>query len=256
MKFEMGSFDKYFAAAAETEKELLESASPFVEALRGYHRFFAEHVFAEQDRNSPVQCLLAMHAFMVYLGSLRVTFSGHASAAFPLFRTALESACDAFLIGEKANLEDVWLSRNRSAEALKSCRRAFVSAVKVAAASIQKKSWIGAGTEDWIRETYDAAIDFGAHPNPKSVWPYVAVDDEREDGHVAVSLTSLYGAKSHATSRCLVACLDYGLAIAVVLASCVDDPSDEVLLSIKEMNELKEMLVRECFELDTQVSQT
>ena len=248
MKFEIESFDKYFAAAAETEKELLESASPLVDALRRYHDFFVEHVFAEQDRNSPVQCLLALHAFMTYLGSLRVTFSGHASAAFPLFRTALESACYAFLIGEEEDLEGVWLRRNRSAQALKSCRRAFGSAVKDAAASIQEKSWIGPRTENWLNETYDAAIDFGAHPNPKSVWPYVTVYDDRDDGHVAVSLTSLYGAESHATSRCLVACLDYGLVIAVVLVSCVDHPSEDALVAIREMNELKEKLVRESFE--------
>ena len=232
----------------ETEKELLESESPLVAALRTYHDFSVEHAFSEQERNSPVQCLLGMHAFMIYLGSLRVAFSGHAAAAFPLFRTALESACYAFLIGEREELESVWLSRNSSAKALKSCRKAFTSAVKDAAVEIQKKSWVAERTEEWINELYGAAIDFGAHPNPKSVWPYVDVNEDRDDGYVAVSLTSLYGAKAHATSRCLVACLDYGLLVAVILASCDDDPSEEALLAINEMNELKERLVRECFE--------
>ena len=247
MDFEIGSFDEYFAAAAETERALLDSDSPLVKALRRYHGFFLEHVFVERGRKSPVQSLLAMHSFMVYLSSLRVTFSGHASAAFPVFRTALESACYAYLIGEKQSLANVWLYRNRSSQALKSCRRAFASAVKEAAASIQKKSWSGTGVEEWIRSTYDAAIDFGAHPNPKSIWPYVELDDDRDDGHLAVSLTSLYGPDSYATARCLVACLDYGLVIAAVLVSCVDDPPEDALLSIKEMNELKEELVREHF---------
>lgn len=256
MKLEIGSFDRYFSAAAETEKGMLESASPLVvvEGLRRYHSFFVEHVFGEWDRSSPVQCLLAMHAFMTDLGSLRVTFSGHARR--PRSRCSgrrWSPPCYAFLIGERENLESVWLNRNRSAKALKSCRRVFASAVKEAAASVQKKSWIGPGTEDWIKGTYDAAIDFGAHANPKSVWPYVTFDDDRDDGHVAVSLTSLYGADSDATSRCLVACLDYGLVIAVVLASCVDDLSDDARLSIKEMHEVKDWLVRERFGSNTEV---
>ena len=40
MKFEIESFEKYFASAVETEKELLESESPLVAALRTYHDNF------------------------------------------------------------------------------------------------------------------------------------------------------------------------------------------------------------------------
>lgn len=119
--------------------------------------------------------------------------------------------------------------------------------MKKTAVEIQKKPWIGHGTDDWINELYDAVIDFGAHPNAKSVLPYLSIDDDRNDGHATVSLTSLYGAEAHTTSRCLVACLDYGLVIAVILTSCVSIPSDEALTSIREMNEIKEMLVSEQF---------
>ena len=43
--------------------------------------------------------------------------------------------------------------------------------------------------------------------------------------------------------------LDYGLLMAVILTSCVDSPPRETLLGIVELNELKEALVRRCFEL-------
>ena len=243
LKFQIGSFDRYFVSASETEEELLESASPFVAALRSYHGFFVKHVFADQEEMSVARCLLAMHAFMIYMGALRVAFSGHTAATFPLLRTALESACYAFLIGENAALERIWLNRNSSDEALRLCKREFTPAVRRTANALQDKSWIAPVTEDWINELYDAAIDFGAHPNAKSILPYLEVDENRGDGHVAVSLTSLYGPEAHSTSRGLVACLDHGLAIAVILASCVDSPSKAAIASINEMNELKERLV-------------
>lgn len=123
MKFEIEPFDNYFVSAAETETELLDSGSPFVAALRRYHVLFEEHVFAKQGDWSISPCLLAMHASMTYLASLRVAFSGHAAAAFPLFRTALESACYAFLTSEDDELARTWLDRNGSEKALKLCRR-------------------------------------------------------------------------------------------------------------------------------------
>lgn len=241
MTFRIESFDRYFASASETEAALLGSASPYVDALRSYHRVFERHVFGSSEGLSVAQCLLAMHAFMIYMGSVRVALSGHAAATFPLFRTALESACYAFLIGEVEGLGQVWWDRNSSEEAFKRCRGRFSGAVKEAAAAIQRKRWIGPRTEEWINELYDAAIDFGAHPNAKSVLPYLAVDGDGADGP-AVSLTSLYGPEARATSRGLVACLDHGLVIAVILASCVDAPSEEAVASIHEMNELKEGL--------------
>ena len=137
-------------------------------------------------------------------------------------RTVLEASCYALLIGGDESLENAWLERNTTAEALRLCRRKFGSAVKAAAREVQKRDWVSAGTEEWIREAYDAAIDFGAHPNPKAIWPYVGIDRNRPDGYVGIGLTSLYGAEAYGTSRCLIACLDYGLLMAVILASCAD----------------------------------
>ena len=240
MKFRLDPFDKYFASARETEKELLKAKSPLVTALRSYHDFFTEHLFTDKNFMSPLQGLLGLHAFMIYLCSIRVAISGHEAATFPLFRTALEASCYAFLVGETPELQGVWLERNSSEEALKLCRKNFNSAVKDAAKKIQEKSWIAPNTEDWINQAYDAVIDFGAHPNQKAILPYIQINEDRPDAYVGITLGGLYGATSLETSRSLLACLDYGLLIALILVSCLDEQSKDTIVALHRLNDLKE----------------
>ena len=242
MKFRLDPFDKYFASARETEKELLKAKSPLVAALRSYHDFFTEHLFTDKNSMSPVQGLLGFHAFMIYLCSIRVAISGHGAATFPLFRTALEASCYAFLFGETPELQGTWLERNSTGEALKLCRKKFNSAVKDTAKKIQEKSWIAPNTEDWINQAYDDVIDFGAHPNQKAILPYIQINEDRPDAYVSITLGGLYGATSIATSRSLLACLDYGLLIALILVSCLDEQSKDTIVALHRLNDLKEKI--------------
>ena len=95
MRFEIDPFENYFASATDTKKELLDSDSPLVAGLRTYHDFFVEYAFDEQLSMLPVQCLLTLHAFMMYLGSMRVTFSGHpATRVDSSVRAAAWACCD------------------------------------------------------------------------------------------------------------------------------------------------------------------
>ena len=155
---------------------------------------------------------------------------------FPLFRTALEASCYAFLIGGSDELREIWLQRNSTPEALKLCRKRFGSPVKDTARKIQGKSWSSSTAEVWSNQAYDAAIDFGVHPNPKAVWPYVELKEDDPDGYDRVSLVAMGEANSPETLRCLVACLDYGLLIAIILTSCCDEPSEEALTVLSELN--------------------
>ena len=247
MKFKIDPFEKYFESARETELNILESNLLLFDALRTYHGFFSGRLFTEHTSMSPVQCLLALHSFMLYFCSIRIAISGHRAATFPLFRTALEASSYAVLIGERPQLQQIWMERNHTPEALRLCRNEFRSAVKDAARIIQTKSWATARTADWVVQAYDAAIDFGAHPNPKAIWPYVRMDEDRPDGYISISLSGIYGPTSHETSTALLACLDYGLLIAVILTSCLEHPSNETLIELKELNDLKESLTEELF---------
>ena len=247
MKAEIEPFENYFIAARDVEKEVMEGNPPLLSGLRRYHEFFVNHVFSETNARSPFQGVLAMNAFMIYQSAIRVAMSGRGAAMFPLLRATLEASCYAFLVGESEDLRETWLKRNSTPEALKSSRKAFRSAVKDTAKRIQKKSWVAVNTESWISQAYDAAIDFGAHPNPKGTWPYVRISEDHPDGYHRVSMAGIYEADSFETSRCLMACLDYGLLVALILSSCHDEPSEEVVNALNQLNELKEDLTKTCF---------
>ena len=169
------------------------------------------------------------------------------AAMFPLLRTALEASCYAMLVGDSEELREIWLKRNSTPDALRTSRRAFRSAVADAAKHIQAKSRVGPNTEAWIKQAYDEAIDFGAHPNPKGIWPYVRFSKNHPDGRDHVSVGAVYGADSFETARCLMACLDYGLLIALILSSCRDEPCEDAVIALHKLNELKEELTETCF---------
>lgn len=247
MKTRIEPFDNYFAAARDTEEELLGGEFPLMAGIRKYHEYFVDHVFSETNPMSPVQALLAMNAFIIFLSSIRVAMSGHGAAMFPLLRTALEASCYALLIGDSDEHREIWLKRDSTPEARKLFKRKFGSAVPDAAKRIQAKSWIAPNTEAWIRQAYHEAIDFGAHPNPKGVMPYVRINKDRPEGYRLVSLAGVYEANSFETARCLMACLDFGLLVALILSNCRDEPSEDAVVTLNQLNELKEELTIECF---------
>ena len=247
MKSEIEPFDNYFVAARDVETELLGGNSPLMCGLRRYHEYFVEHVFCETNPLSPIQSLLAMDAFMIYLSGIRVAMSGHGAAMFPLLRTALEASCYAFLFGESDKHREIWLKRDSTPEARKLSRKTFNRAVIDAAMQIQKKSWVAPNTGDCIRQAYDEAIDFGAHPNPKGVWPYVQVKENHPNGYHRVSLTGIYEADSFETARCLMACFDFGWLIALILSNCRKEPSADAVSALNLLNELKVETTKQCF---------
>ena len=246
-KFEQ-SFDDYVAFGDANTAAFLKSDHPLVSALREFHDFFPRTLWVGEVEMSPHQSFLSMNAFMLYTSAVRVALSGHVAATFPLFRTALESACYAYLMGEDDSLEAIWSNRHDSLQAEKICRGKFTAAVKVAAASIEQSGSAQPGIEKWINDCYQGAIDFGAHPNPRSIFRHIP---EPVDGgeHWLLSLTGLYDSDSSEAYTSLMACLDYGLVIAVVLlhGQRESDSTPAAVAELRRLNDLKNNLEEKYF---------
>ncbi len=103
---------------------------------------------------------------MLLNAGIRIALTGHAAAIFPTLYTALESACYAYRMIEDEKLEKMWADRHQNAEKRASVENTFTSAVNDAARSINAQQ---AGSGAWIYDIYQPAIDFGAHPNPRSI---------------------------------------------------------------------------------------
>jgi hypothetical protein len=65
------------------------------------------------------------------------------------------------------------------------------------------------------------------------------LDDVPEDPYFRVNLTGLYGADRWETYRMLIGCLDFALAIAVVLTCALDNPDQEHQEQLQAHNDEK-----------------
>ncbi|MDW9817158.1 hypothetical protein GOB25_19195 [Sinorhizobium meliloti] len=216
------------------------------QAIVVYHDFFAKELWSGEIDMSPGQAFLSMNAFMLFLSGVRMTMTGHVAATFPLFRTAMESACYPYLMKIDPTAEPVWSDRHKSEETLRSARRRFTSAVKDAARAIESTQEVR-GHAAWIEEAYQSAIDNGAHPNPKSIYGHVQPPRDIGD-HYLVTLAGLYDSTHSKIYQGLVACLDYGLILAVILAHGLQHPPDGLSEKLDELNHLKENLTTEHFD--------
>jgi hypothetical protein len=247
MIFEINeSMDDYLDTAHATTAALRREDGPILRLLHDFHGYFAKTLWRDANGMSPVAALLSMNSFMTYLAGVRVAMSGHVVAVFPVLRTALESACYAYLIVRTPDLAAVWTDRHNGDAERKACRVAFMGAVAAVAKDIEREQPDGG---NWLREAYDAAIDFGGHPNTKSVFGHVRVqEDSEEDPIYRVSLAGLYGADHWETRRVLIACADFALAIAVVLTRALEQPDERHQAELQALNDRKNAVADDLME--------
>lgn len=240
------SLRDYIAAADETTQKLLSTGSSLVAAIEQVDDFFRSFLWAGDDIDvSPTQALLSSHAFMTYLSAVRMTLSGHPVSAYPLFRASLEAACYAFIMSVNHDLEEIWTHRHKSEEAAKLCRRRFNGAV-AEAANIFSEDESAGDFGDQIREAYQSSIDFGAHPNPRSIYHHVRLPESTADRQ-PVEHIGIYSPNSFEVKRTLLACIEYGVLLASILANVPVTPRDGLLEKLSALNDLKERVLREHF---------
>lgn len=236
----------YIAAGNETTAQLLSSGSSLVAAIEQFEDFFRSFLWSADDiEMSPTQALLSSHAFMTYLSAARMALSGHPASTYPLFRASLEAACYAFIMSQDDTLERIWNDRHDSEEASKKCRQRFTPAVKETA-RVFDDAQPGRGFADQINEAYQASIDFGAHPNPRSIYHHVRLPEWTGDKQL-VELIGLYGPDNFEVKRSLLACLDHGLILASILANVPKSSAPNLLAKLTELNDLKERVLGEHF---------
>jgi len=157
----------------------------------------------------------AANAHSLFLVAFDLAQSGHFTAMFPLFRTALESAIYGYLFNREEGLSEKWKKRQLSEEDFKSNKQAFTAAVKRFRKYLQHHDEKSGDTpyEEHIMSLYDAAIDFGAHPNPIGLLNNVSLENNGETtkfsyDYLCTDLKDIF--------KALTACLDYGIAIAEI----------------------------------------
>ncbi|MES3707361.1 hypothetical protein QC590_03845 [Pseudomonas putida] len=218
MEIKAGSLRDYLRATLENAKDHLTDAPQLMFMIDQMDRIFHDEIFSCEYKANPTTGLLVLNAYTMLLGAVRQALSGHVVSTYPIIRAALESACYAFIIARDESKADIWLNRHASTQALQKCRTTFTA--KRAANELKA---VSAKMAEYVTGLYDASIDFGAHPNQKSV-----VDHLEDSGPVgndlhSIELTGVYGHNSWQVNQALLACVEIGQAVAFLVAACVED---------------------------------
>lgn len=217
MKITGGTLSDYLAATLESAQEHQKIAPELMPLVVQMDEVFQSEILGCDFDVDPATGVLAMHAYTMLLSSVREALSGHVVSTFPIVRAALESACYAYLIAKDPDKGVVWLDRHQSDAALKKCRNTFTA--KRAAEELERSH---PGMAEWVMALYEASIDFGAHPNQKSVVGHLTDGGTVDDEFQMFELTGVYGHDSWEVNRALLACVETGQAVAFMLAACAD----------------------------------
>lgn len=232
------SFRAFLTACTENQDEVLAQNSPYVAMMDSLDSFLLTHI----TNPSVVPSDLVMHAlrinsrFMLMTG-FRIGLTGHAAGVYPTLRTALENACYAFLMSQDESLSDVWMKRSLSVAHAKAFKIAFNKAIADARNLIDKLHPNNLGT--WMYELYKASMEFGAHPNALTVVLHTRFSDDEATGWTKYENIALYTVGNFEFDRTLLACVEMGLAIAIVLSMTLDAPSQEILQEVNYLNTMK-----------------
>lgn len=233
------SFRAYLNAGTENLDEILAAGSPFLTMMDDLDSFLTEHVSGSNVQpDDLVIHSMRINARFLLMTSFRIGMTGHAGGVFPTLRTALETACYALIMSKDEALSEVWLKRNNSPEDYKACKKAFKAPIKDAQRLVDEHDpKLGA----WMYALYESSIDFGAHPNAKTVTLHTRMFDD-EVGFTRFENVGLYAVGNYGYECALLACVEMGLVTAIVLSMTHETVSPAAIQALQALNDQKNAL--------------
>jgi hypothetical protein len=156
---------KFFDAARENQRATFWQNKDATEKLIAID---AQFVVASKNWVNPqseIAALLLLRCHAAFRTAAGLAMSGQAAECHALCRAMLEYAAYAAHIHRDPALEEVWLSRHESSPASMGTQRNAFSHKKVLASVKAANVHAGNRFEDFYQRT----IDFGGHPNERSV---------------------------------------------------------------------------------------
>lgn len=161
----------------------------------------------------PALMLLKGHS--AFLTATELALTTRASESYAICRSVLESALYAFFMRSNPALIKVWASRHESPEARAAVRKKFQWIDILKTFKSKNQQW-----GERIETLYDESIDWGAHPNERSVHGSLDVS-EQED---AVNFNIVYlSANQELLSACTLHVVRVGVALLNVQKAVFPD---------------------------------
>ncbi|NLV87633.1 MAG: hypothetical protein GX025_10545 [Clostridiales bacterium] len=205
-------YDSYIHASNCIDKEFCENFDEVVTCLERWDSIVnsAAHSF----QNDGEAFSLSLHSHSLFLSAIRLARSGHSAAVYPLLRTAFESATYALLFTQDEDLVEKWKNRHVSEEHFRQSKTAFTPAMKKLRLIFKEydKTSRCSSYEEYIMSTYDAVIDFGAHPNPITITNNSEISSDGD-----LSKYEYLNRLDDQMIKAIFACIDFGVVLSVVM---------------------------------------
>lgn len=176
------------------------------EMLSSINSLFMKYVdvFCKLSKESNIESspgAFLARAYGCYLAAVRLSSSGQIAEAFVMYRACIENALYGYYIAENPKLGSIWAQRHQSNQAGKLMRREF-RLVDILNFIIKQEPRVGAH----IKDMYEKAIDFGAHPNVYSIGCNLQyIEDERK------TVMNIFNSDAYFLKCCLLANARYGM---------------------------------------------
>jgi len=175
MEREAMSLNKYLESTKTIEKYFMEQKS--LQNILNLFSFWEKDIFSynqkyKETSQELISPLLAINAHSLYLSALKLTISGQASSVYPILRAAYENAVYSLMIHNNKELAEIWNNRHNDEASYKKNKTTFAPAIKKLKIKLEeydKKNSNGTNYTEHILGLYDAVIDYGSHPNPKTI---------------------------------------------------------------------------------------
>ncbi len=174
--------------------------------------------------------ILLVNAHASFRAAVRLAFSGQLLPVFMALRGAIESGLYANSMVVSPGLADVWLKRGQDAKSRQACRDEFAIGKMFPMLTKAQDSDFTAR----VREAYEATIDFGAHPNNRSMLTSIQID-ELETGDHALNFAYIHGPGSPELRQSILACAETGLCVFFLALICYSDHPDVQQLNTKAL---------------------
>lgn len=244
MKIEIDTLPNYLKATLENHVYHSKEEPDLMGIVLEMDRIFHQEIFVDEYDANAATMLLAMNSYMMLSNAVHQALSGHFVAVFPVARTALESACYAYLTSSDDKMSEIWFNRDKSKTATDKCRKVFTIR-----ATVDRLKHLSPDMSDYLKNLYDSSIKYGAHPNIKAISPHLHDIRLVDDKFHAFSHIGVYGENSHEVNSALMLCVDVGQAIAFLLcASAKDHPF------INEKNEVFQNWIDEKNQISDEIS--
>lgn len=219
--------------ASENEQEARVHYVQFITFLERIDSLFREITVGE-FQGEPIAALIFMNAHASFLGASRLALSGQSAPTYMVMRGALESALYALIASHTDGYSKIWVNRSKDIAA---CRRVFTA--KNAFTILERDPHLCAAA----KQAYEASIDFGAHPNFRSVFDHIGVTELND-----VTFTYLHSVPSNHIERAVTACIETSLIILNIAVHAFPKHAPAKLVhseSVKVRKEFENFLIDE-----------